>query len=130
MWNADSDYEGPWVHRIRCTSGWSTCYGSHETAAEVKDCWRKERARRADPEILFVCNWLVPHYTEDGPSSRDCGALAKVTDRGFECESGHEHVSMSVQFAEGWTYAEADEAGSLLRAGVGVRLMDGTPVAV
>lgn len=128
MW--DEDYDGPVIHQIRCNSGWGTCNGAHRTAAEVRECFRKELARKANPDVFFVCNWLVPWATEDGPASLDCGALAKVTDRGFDCEAGHEHVNMSVQFAEGWTYAEEDEAAALIRAGVRVRLMDGTPVGV
>jgi hypothetical protein len=124
-YNIPEDYDGPVRHVIYCRADWKTCFGVHETVAEVQDCYRKARVARNDPDY-FPCGWLVEIRTEDGIAAIACGALARVTSRGFECEAGHEHVHAEIRHREGWEYAEdLDEAHQLFRAGVEPRTMAG-----
>jgi hypothetical protein len=118
-WNVDPEYDGPVYHVITCKSGWLTCHGWHEKVAQVSDCYRKTRVMATDIDRYFPCNWLIEQATEDGTIAVECGALARVTDRGFDCEAGHEHVIQEARIAEGWEYAEDEgEAMQLARAGV------------
>lgn len=62
---------------------------------------------------VFRCGWLVEHWTEDGPGARECRAVAWLTDRGWECAHGHEHVDMETRAAEGWDYFDDDEIAAM-----------------
>lgn len=126
----DADWDGPAAHRIYCPSGWATCHGSHEKVADVKDCFRKARVVRSDPDRYFACDWLVQGLGEDGPYTFPCGALARSRDDGgFDCEAGHEHTPAQVLAERGQAYAEdEDEARRLIKAGVApLDLVRGTP---
>ena len=93
------------------------CKERHSTVVAVKACHTGD---------LFLCDWLVEHYTEDGLSVRDCGAEAVQTERGWTCAAGHAHVTIEARVAEGWDYAEDwGEAMNLAFAGVEPLTMSG-----
>jgi hypothetical protein len=97
------------------------CQRPHHYAATARAC---------SQDRTFVCDWLVQlpgqEYTDFEPIIRECGATAVVTERGFECEAGHEHVNAETRDAEGWDYA-SDEEEAAVRAKYGYesRLPDG-----
>src|SRR6185437_4975943 len=95
-YNVDPDYDGPVHHVIWCRSAWPQFQGekhTHETVAQVADCFRKERVRSNDPARYFSCDWLVEVPGFEGPVVVPCGALAySRDDGGFDCEAGHEHT--------------------------------------
>lgn len=67
------------------------------------------------------CGWLVERlfvYEEVGETDLrvvECGAPARFTDRGFECDAGHSHVNAEYRSREGWDYAEDEHEARLLR---------------
>ena len=77
--------------------------------------------RDADLDTLVghypTCHWLVRHgLNEDGEEViRDCAADVTITDTGWSCDAGHEHVDMETRHAEGWDYANDPEEAALLR---------------
>ena len=94
------------AHEIRCgnrKAHRSELPEYHRTVEGVKRC----HAGTAGP-----CDWGVMVMTEDGPVERSCydetGAMGWENARGWECESGHEHVRDEVRAAEGWEYCEDD----------------------
>lgn len=94
------------AHEIRCgnrKAHRSELPEYHRTVEGVKRC----HAGTAGP-----CDWGVMVTTEDGPAERSCydetGAMGWENARGWECESGHEHVRDEVRAAEGWEYCEDD----------------------
>lgn len=94
------------AHEIRCGNR-----AGH--ASKVAEYHRTvEGVRRCFAGTAAPCDWHVMVPTEDGPQAMACyqisGAVAWETDRGWECESGHEHVRAEVRDAEGWDYAEDD----------------------
>lgn len=68
---------------------------------------------RPDAPELFRCSWLVPVATEDGPSARDCGAVAVEFDNGFLCEAGHDHYEYGT-----YEYYDEEEMEGARKAGV------------
>jgi len=82
------------------------CGAKTEHAATVAACYQGK---------TFTCDWLVerawydPETGDGGVVVVPCGAHAFITDRGWGCEAGHEHVTAEVRHAEGWDYADADE---------------------
>lgn len=81
-----------------------------------------EGVRRCYNGTAFECTWAMEVPTEDGPVVRECydvtGAMAWETDRGWECESGHEHVRDDVRQREGWEYCEDRwDAENVMRGG-------------
>lgn len=109
---------------IRCgnrTAHLSTLPEYHRTVEGVKRCYAG---------TAFRCDWNVQVHTEDGPVVRECydvsGAMAWENARGWECESGHEHVRDEVRRAEGWEYCEDDWDVKAVAAGGRVPVgMDG-----
>jgi hypothetical protein len=102
---------------IRC----GHCGGRHCEVATVRACAQGK---------VFVCDWLVERpsgeWNDFEPIIEHCGASAVITDRGFYCEAGHEHVDQQARMAEGWDYAEdAGEAETMARAGVEPHDMQG-----
>lgn len=94
------------AHEIRCgnrTAHRSDLPEYHRTVEGVRRCYQG---------TAFPCTWAMEVPTEDGPVVRECydvtGAMGWENPRGWECESGHEHVSMEVRHAEGWEYCEDD----------------------
>jgi hypothetical protein len=112
------------AHEIRCgnrTGHLSTLPEYHRTVEGVKRCYAN---------TAFPCNWNVSVPTEDGPVIRECydvsGAMAWENARGWECESGHEHVRDDVRRVEGWEYCEDDWDVKAVMAGGRVPVgMDG-----
>jgi len=111
---------------IRCAK----CHQRHTSVAAVRACHEG---------TLTTCHWAVQRWVgwvdeETGESDGDmqvvdCGAEAVVTDRGWTCAAGHEHVTMEARHAEGWDYAEEyGEARDLALAGVEPRTMSGHAV--
>jgi hypothetical protein len=95
------------------------CHQTHYAVATVLLC---------SQGLVFPCSWLEDRgYDEDGGKViLECGAGGYETPRGWECEAGHEHVTLEAQEREGWRYAEDRyEAGNFLRAGFDVVGMDG-----
>ena len=77
------------------------------------------------------CGWLVSLGFDDcgGEIIRECGAHLTMSDRGWSCEGGHEHVYAEVRWSEGWDYcADEGEAILLRRAGVDAVAMNGGPI--
>lgn len=95
-----------------------SCKAPAESVATVRACYAGER----EP-----CGWVVPQgYNEDGPVFGPCGAHVEFSARGWECEAGHEYVSMEARHAEGWEYAEEyGEARAMAMAGVEPVTMSG-----
>jgi hypothetical protein len=62
-------------------------------------------------ETTWPCGWLVEVATEDGPTTRECGAPARARpdDSGWDCENGHEHTTMLARARQGWDYFDDDE---------------------
>ena len=95
------------AHEIRCGNRKGHESGVpeyHRTIEGVKRCHQGTAA---------PCDWMVATVDCDGgPCVVSCyvltGAMSWDTDRGWECESGHEHVNTEVRHAEGWDYAEND----------------------
>src|SRR5256885_7584907 len=129
----DEDLRRESERRIRCNSGWGGWPNwrdadgrglphTHQSAAGVKECYRKARTPGG-----FPCTWHVPHYTEDGRGERECGALSKMTEDGYECEAGHTHVDAEIMDRRGQAYASDDaEAERLIKAGMTPLNMDGS----
>jgi len=95
------------MHEIRCgnrTAHRSELPEYHRTVEGVRRCFAG---------TAFRCDWNIEVPSEDGPVIRECydvtGAVAWTTDRGWECESGHEHVTQEARWAEGWEYCENDD---------------------
>jgi len=113
------------AHEIRC--GNRTAHASglpeyHRTVEGVRRCYDGTAA---------PCNWMVETRDCDGgPCIVDCyiltGAMCWDNPRGWECESGHEHVREEVRMAEGWEYCENDDDVKRVAAGGRVPVgMDG-----
>lgn len=88
------------------------CGQDTSSAATVKACYAGQRER---------CGWLVEGpMTEDGERPiEECGAHVTSSDRGWECEAGHDYVSMEARHAERWDYAhDWREAEVLAAAGI------------
>lgn len=110
-------------HSIVCRSGWGTCNGSHETAAEVKDCYR-----RAHTPGGWPCSWLVEVALRTGDPDEpyykgivECGLLTLPVEKtgGYECEGGHDFIPPQYLAEHGMAYASDDfEAKALAKAGV------------
>jgi hypothetical protein len=97
----------------------------HETIESVRLCY--------GPTETWSCSWLVPWDTEDGPGTRECGALSRYLPdgRGWACEHGHDHIYAEVCAAEGWDYAaDPQEAGLLAGRGVRPVAMDGGHIEI
>lgn len=100
---------------------------------------RVDAVRACAAGTLTTCPWLVDvprHWVvideETGETdyvdatTRECGAEAVITERGWCCAVGHEHVNAETRRAEGWDWAEEyDEALALAAAGVEPRTIDG-----
>lgn len=110
---------------IRC----GKCAETHASVDAVKACHAGN---------LFTCHWLVEipfRWVTDEETgevfdveahTRDCGAEAIATERGWTCAAGHEHVTAEARRNEGWDYAEEyGEAADLALAGVEPRTMSG-----
>ena len=95
------------AHEIRCGNR-----NGHES--KLPEYHRTvEGVRRCHQGTAAPCDWMVATVDCDGgPCVVSCytltGAMSWDTDRGWECESGHEHVHTEVRHAEGWDYAEND----------------------
>src|SRR5690348_3860196 len=108
QWNSPAprawDESTPRPHRIRCSSGWKGCLGSHESVRTVQWCWE---ARRSG---AWPCDWLVSTLSEDGPAALECGAPAhwepENGEGAFGCDKGHTHVPAQTRRTQGWDYAE------------------------
>lgn len=91
----------------------------HADVAAVKACFLGDG----------VCTWVVSvgHHPEDGDELLlECGYALHVTDRGWTCDGGHEHVTAEVRQAEGWDYAsDEEEATQLRKHGVDAVAMNG-----
>jgi hypothetical protein len=91
----------------------------HADAAAVKACFLGDG----------TCTWLseLPGYNEDGEKDIvECGAALHVTDRGWHCNNGHDHVTAEIRQAEAWDYASDEgEARELRRYGVDAVAMSG-----
>jgi hypothetical protein len=119
----DDDFSDVFIpHRIRCSSGWPACPGSHETVGQVKACY--EAAATPD---AWPCTWLMEgRYDDMSIFTYDCGAATTYTEneRGvrdgrYECTRGHNHIPMEIMAAQGMAYAsDDDEAIQLRRVGV------------
>ena len=79
----DEDYDGYVAHRIKCSSGWATCLGAHETADQVQGLLpqgprRRERPGRLLPLQLGRCrSWPRGRHLVT-----DCGALVQLREDG------------------------------------------------
>lgn len=114
------------MKQIRC----GNCTETHTSIAAVRACHTGD---------LFACHWAVEYPgrwvvidEETGESDfieggiGDCGAEAIVTERGWTCSAGHEHVTAETRHSEGWDYAECfEEAAGMYRVGVEPRTMSG-----
>jgi hypothetical protein len=110
------DDNGVPFHRIVCRSKFAGCPGWHATAAFVKLCFEFGQIEGA-----WACSWLVPTWTEDGPSAHDCGypATADRETGGYSCVKGHDFLPASYMAEHGLAYAaDAGEAAQLARMGV------------
>lgn len=94
------------------------CNEKHLTVDAVRACHTRE---------TFPCPWLIERpagwhvEAEDfvEASIVECGSLAWEDERGYRCETGHEHINAEVRHHEGWDYAhDLDEARGLARVGV------------
>jgi hypothetical protein len=94
------------------------CKEKHLTVDAVRACHTRD---------TFACHWLIERpagwhvEAEDfvEASIIECGALAWEHERGWTCETGHEHIYAEVRSREGWEYAEDEnEARGLAKAGV------------
>lgn len=108
---------------IRC----GRCKARHSSVTAVRACYQGD---------LFACHWLVEAVegwvdeetgqAESWVVTRDCGAEAVATERGWTCAAGHEHVNAQARHNEGWDYAEEyGEATAMVFAGVEPRTMSG-----
>jgi hypothetical protein len=113
-----------------------TCGNHPEAATEVKHL-SVEAVRQChlNPET-FACTRLIERTNlieapegetwEPYTSIVECGALAWPTDRGWECDAGHDHVDAQTRQQEGWDYAhDGQEAAQLRKQGVGAVAMNG-----
>jgi hypothetical protein len=117
--------------RIVCTSGATTCHGSHATATAVFRCY--VAAGRIDG--LWTCGWqhegLIATGDPDEPYYQgivECDAPARMypDGTGYACTDGHSHTFAEARAAQGWEYAEDDdEARRLAGLGVEPRTMTG-----
>lgn len=111
---------------IRC----GHCEGTHHSVAQVQVCGT---SRYTGPDGVvhdpaWACSWLIEFTDGEGyPAVRECGHPAFHTARGSDCAAGHEHVRDEVRHAEGWEYADPDEAGALAAMGIKPVGMDGKP---
>lgn len=91
----------------------------HADAAAVKACFLGDG----------VCGWVMNMGVdpEDGePMLMECGHALHVSERGWRCDNGHEHVTAQVRQMEGWDYAADEEEATLLRKyGVDAVAMNG-----
>lgn len=103
------------------------CKGKHLTVDAVRACHARE---------TFPCPWLIERPAGWLPEAEDfveativeCGSLAWEHERGWECETGHEHITAEVRHREGWEYAECrEEAAQLAKVGVASVDMQGRP---
>lgn len=114
-----TDHENPTEHLIRC----GNCQEPHRSVEAIKACH--------GGATILACGWLVATFRSFGedevwPDTVECGAEAILTERGYSCAAGHEHVTMEARHAEGWDYAEDyDEAKALAFAGVEPLTMSG-----
>ena len=105
------------------------CHDYHHSVAQVQVCGT---SRYTDPQTghthapAWPCSWLMEFADgESGWAVRECGHPAFHTERGHTCAAGHEHVCEEVRHAEGWDYADDDEAAALAAAGITPVGMDG-----
>ncbi len=104
------------MHHISC----GNCGKSHSTVEGVRRCHPGEQ--------VAPCDWLYgAGLDEDGEGIvLECGTDSWITERGWACANGHEHVSLQVRMAEGWDYAGDEGEAFLLRQhGVDAVAMDG-----
>jgi hypothetical protein len=118
------------ARRIVCASGHGQCPGWHETAEAVRRCY--VAAGRIDG--LWTCGWqfegAIATGDPDEPYYRgilecDAPARERADGSGYDCEAGHEHTYAEARQAQGWDYADEDEAAGLAKAGVEPRTMTG-----
>lgn len=80
-------------------------------------------------EYAGPCGDFVQRYSEDGAYVGSCDALRWGTERGSECELGHDYVDMDTRHRENWDYAHDEvEAANLRKHGVGAVSMRGDSI--
>ena len=131
----DEDYDGPAPrHAIQCNSKFAGQERhTHENLLEVQACFRAahDAARGVG---VWQCSWLLLGRYDDGSTySYPCEAPTRYTDsRGsYECEAGHDHIALEVQWEQGIAYTDDPaEAAGLAKAGLRPLAMNGAAFPV
>jgi hypothetical protein len=131
----DEDYDGPAPrHAIRCNSKFAGQERhDHENLLKVQACFRAAQDE-AKGIAVWQCSWLLEgRYDDWSIFTYPCEAPTRYTDaRGsYECEAGHDHIALEVQYEMGIAYTDdPQEAAGLIKAGVRPLTMAGASFPV